>query len=216
MFSKAGIQQQRLPPDNSSKFTPDPRSRLILPRIYSRPPLPPNTPSKFTPDPRSRLILPLNLLWDRALALDFLEIRSDAPPRHSGITLSLWTSSRFTWESHSRSGLSDGSCRTHALATRPLDLPVWVARPTRPLGLAGAPRRLSPAFDVPRCPYSLPSRSLSSWPSLSLSSCSCLHPLPVLGAAPTTRGRKGRYTPKRGYDRRRRGRVSRVWDIHVG
>ena len=130
--------------------------------------------------------------------MDFLEIHLDPAPRHSGITLSLWASSRFTWESHSRSGLSDGSCRTHALATRPLDLPVWVARPTRPLAPAGAPRCLSPAFDVPRCPYSLPSRSLSSWPSLSLSSCSCLHPLPVLGAPPTTRGRKGRYTPQRG------------------
>ena len=183
-----GLQQQRLPLDTSSKFTPDPRSRLIL---------------------------PLNFLWHRALALEFLEIHVDPAPRHSGITLSLWTSSRFTWESHSRSGLSDGSCRTHALATRPLDLPVWVARPTRPLAPAGAPRCLSPAFDVPRCPYSLPSRSLSSWPSLSLSSCSCLHPLPVLGAAPATRGRKGRYTPQWGYDRRRRGRVSRVWVIHV-
>ena len=52
--------------------------------------------------------------------------------------------------------------------------------------------------------------------SVSLSACSCLHPLPVLGAAPTTRGMKRKIYPQWGYDRRRRGRESRVWDIHVG
>ena len=35
-----GLQQQRLPPDTSSKFTPDPRSRLILPRNLLRTPAP--------------------------------------------------------------------------------------------------------------------------------------------------------------------------------
>ena len=149
------------------------------------------------------MILPLNLLWDRALALDFLEIHLDPAPRHSGITLSLWTSSRFTWESHSRSGLSDGSCRTHALATRPLDLPVWVARPTRPLAPAGARRCLSPAFDAPRCPYSLPSCTLSSWPFLSFSlSISLSVPVSILyvfeGLRQLHVAGKEIYTPQRG------------------
>ena len=33
---------------------------------------------------------------------------------------------------------------------------------------------------------------------LAISLGSCLHPLPVVGAAPTSRGRKGRYTPNGG------------------
>ena len=52
------LQQQRLPPDTSSQFIEESRSRLGLPRIL--------------PLSRGfRLILPPNLLKNRALAVDF-------------------------------------------------------------------------------------------------------------------------------------------------
>ena len=83
--------EPRLPPDTSSKFIEESRSRLVLPCTWS-------------PNHGSRLILRHNLLANRGVAFDFL----------------------------------------------------------------------------------------------ALSLGSCLHPLPVVGAAPTSRGRKGRYTPNEG------------------
>ena len=58
---KAELQQQRLPPDTSSQFVEESRSRLGLPRILLL-------------NRGSRLILPSNVLTNRALALDFPSI----------------------------------------------------------------------------------------------------------------------------------------------
>eukprot|EP00959_Pyramimonas_sp_CCMP1952_P133391 2789353-Pyramimonas_sp.AAC.1 len=63
--------------------------------------------------------------------------------------------------------------------------------------------------DPPSCPSN---PSLPPIPSSSLFVCSLS--FPCLGASPITRGQEGVVPPKTGYDRRRRGRVSRVWDMH--
>ena len=114
-----GLQQQRLPPDTSSQFTDESRSRFGF-------------PCNLLPNRGSRLILLQNVLKN---------------PR-SRLVLPC------TWSPNHGSRLIR---RHNLLANRGV------------------------AFDF-----------------LAISLGSCLHPLPVVGAAPTSRGRKGRYTPNGG------------------
>ena len=157
---------------------------------------------KFTKESRSGFGLPRNLFGRRAstlrnhgLALDFLTI-------YLGIALSLRTFSRFMQDPR----FSDPPARPAHLG-RPPDSPV------------GARRRPSSPFARLRCPSLpvLPAFPFSFLLAFSFSLFLLLSPSSSCsrGCANYTWQERKIYPPK-GYDRRRRGRVSRVWDIHAG
>ena len=126
-----GQQQQRLPPDTSSKFTQDPRPRLGLPRSLLR-------------RRRSRLRLPRKLLRERRSRL--------GPPSQLSIKLCCWppglqqqrlppdTSSTFTQDPRPRLGLPRSLLRRRRSRLR---LPRTLLRGRR--SRLGPPSQLSPA-----------------------------------------------------------------------
>ena len=123
-----GQQQQRLPPDTSSKFTQDPRPRLGLPRSLLR-------------RRRSRLRLPRKLLRERRSRL--------GPPSQLSFKLCCWppglqqqrlppdTSSTFTQDPRPRDcgslcGLSTAGPRAASSLVPPRSLPSSLVPPPAP------------------------------------------------------------------------------------
>ena len=156
-------------------------------------------------------------------------------PRHSEIALSLGTSLQFTTESRVRLLLPR---RTHARSLAALRGPARCPSWPRSLPLM-APRGFAPRGPAPLSPCSLPSGAPRALllPLVVVVVVVVVGPLsaplgvglPLVSVAtgqadgprPPRRlpgpGLQGisMYPPK-GYDRRRRGRVSRVWERHVG